>query len=255
MLREVGSNFGIIFITLVILVGGFCLIGVLLKGERFTMYQAASGKTIQVKRGFSFTYLFFGSFVPLFRGHIAGFFLTFFLNLFTCGIAHWVMVFCYNGMYINWLANSGYTRMDNEKEPEVSANEKVPKLPWLKRTVIDDEDVQVQDDEPTAALKQGAVVGVSGMYKDASIKMEYGNSIAIGRDEKQCNLILTGKEISRKHCDISYDAFEGIYLVNDYSTNGVFLENGERLANGQLVKLPVGSKIRMGDGEDVFLLS
>ena len=47
--------------------------------ERFKMIQKSTGKIKSVKRGFSYTYLFFGSLVPLFRGHIGGFFLSLFL--------------------------------------------------------------------------------------------------------------------------------------------------------------------------------
>ena len=86
------------------------------------------GKVISVKRGFSFTYLFFGPFVPLLRGHIAGFFLSLFLTFCSCGIAHFILLFCYNGMYINWLVKHGYVRVYREAEektkPEAESGEK-----------------------------------------------------------------------------------------------------------------------------------
>ncbi|GEM_PF-1127759 len=249
------ENGVVIFITLVVIIGGLCLIGLLLKGERFAMHQAASGKTVQVKRGFSFTYLFFGCLVPLFRGHIAGFFLSFFLGFFTCGIAHLVMVFCYNGMYINWLSNNGYTRIETEPEPAEKSREAVSQLPPLKKTVLDKEGKAERPDDVTTALKQGTLVGLNGTYQNARIPLEYGESIIIGRDEKQCNLILSGDQISRKHCLITFDSYDGLFRVTDLSTNGIFLENGERLTARQEVKLPSGSQIRIGSDEHTFLLS
>lgn len=101
----------LIFLLVIFIV--LLIFGLLLKGERFKMRQAATGKTVQVKRGFSFTYLFFGPFVPLFRGHIGGFFLTLLVTLCSCGTGHLILLFCYNGMYINWLVKHGYTREES----------------------------------------------------------------------------------------------------------------------------------------------
>lgn len=103
------SNFFVVLVVLILLV--LFTIGFLIKGERFEMYQEATGKKIEVKRGFSFTYMFFGPFVPLFRGHIGGFFLTLFIELCSCGLGRLILLFCYNGMYINWLAKNGYRRI------------------------------------------------------------------------------------------------------------------------------------------------
>lgn len=105
-----GTSIQMILLAVVLVV--VLILGFLIKGERFEMRQAATGKVVSVKRGFSFTYLFFGPFVPLFRGHIAGFFLTLLITLCSCGLGHLILLFCYNGMYINWLANHGFTRMD-----------------------------------------------------------------------------------------------------------------------------------------------
>ncbi len=120
-------NNGIVII-IALAVGIALILGFLIKGERFEMEQEASGKVISVKRGFSFTYLFFGPFVPLLRGHIAGFFLSLFLTFCSCGIAHFILLFCYNGMYINWLVKHGYVRVYREAEektkPEAESGEK-----------------------------------------------------------------------------------------------------------------------------------
>lgn len=117
-------NNGIVII--IALAAGIALIlGFLIKGERCEMEQEASGKVISVKRGFSFTYLFFGPFVPLFRGRIAGFFLSLFLTFCRCGIAHFILLFCCNGMYINWLVKHGYVRIYRETaKPEEESGEK-----------------------------------------------------------------------------------------------------------------------------------
>lgn len=62
--------------------------------------------------GFSWTMLFFGPFVPLFRGDIKNFFLQFLLVLPTFAIYNVVCLFTYNKAYINKLLFQGYTPAD-----------------------------------------------------------------------------------------------------------------------------------------------
>lgn len=103
------------FIYLIILLITVLLLAVLatfIGAERFKMIQKSTGKIKSVKRGFSYTYLFFGSLVPLFRGHIGGFFLSLFLELFTFGIGRLIFCFRYNQSYIDYLVRSGYTILD-----------------------------------------------------------------------------------------------------------------------------------------------
>lgn len=287
----------VIFYVILIVLGVF-----LLKGERFTMYQEATGKTIEVKRGFSFTYMFFGPFVPLFRGHIGGFFLTLFIEAFSLGFARWILLFCYNGMYINWLAKNGFRRTDIEApnrgpapiniqinqggvqpetvvnpEPAVSkqsapepvsqkkAESKFPKLPLGgKKEKYQKADSVIApvtgspyaagDDGETVALKQGALIGVSGMYQGAEIPMNSEESITIGRDAESSNLVISDKAVSRQHCSVTYDAFRQTYSVMDHSTNGVYLRDGSRLVQGQPATLHPGDTIRIGNTDHVFQL-
>lgn len=67
--------------------------------------------------GFSWTYFFFGFFVPLFRGHypLAGIhFLVSLANLFTWGIVGLVMAFFFNKFYTLRLIEDGYDFDDDE---------------------------------------------------------------------------------------------------------------------------------------------
>ena len=67
-----------------------------------------NGVTKQVKKGFSFTMLFFGIFVPLVRGDWKYFFLSLIAAIFTAGVSWLVFPFFYNKLYLNDLLNSGY---------------------------------------------------------------------------------------------------------------------------------------------------
>lgn len=269
-----GDEFGMVFIAGLIVFGVLLAIGFLLKGERFTMYQEATGKTIEVKRGFSFTYYFFGPFVPLFRGHIGGFFLSLFIELFTCGLGRLILLFCYNGMYINWLAKNGFRRLGIEgsqqqgnapvniqintgsAQPEMArepAHEKYREADSVLQPVngiAEDYD----DEGATVALTSGTLAGVGGMYAGAELPVNPGDKIVIGRDASKCNLVIQDKEISRRHCEVAYDSYNRSYLVTDCSTNGVYLEDGSRIAEQQPVSLGPGTRIRLGNTDHVFEL-
>ena len=70
-----------------------------------------NGITKQVKCGVSWTYFFFGSLVPLFRGDWKWFLITLIAAPVTFGISHIVFFIKYNDWYINDLKNSGYRRV------------------------------------------------------------------------------------------------------------------------------------------------
>ncbi len=268
---------GVAVIAGLVVFGVLLVIGFLLKGERFTMYQEATGKTVEVKRGFSFTYLFFGPFVPLFRGHIGGFFLSLFIELCSCGLARLILLFCYNGMYINWLAKNGFRRLGlengsqqgggtvniqiNTDSGRIETNPPAPSGSGEKyqeaAAVLQpvNMSIDVNDDEgETVALTNGALVGVSGMYQGAEIPLHPGDKIIIGRDGEKSNLVIQDKGISRKHCEITYDAYNQTYVICDYSTNGVYLGDGSRVGAQQPVFVKPGSVLQIGSTDNVFQL-
>lgn len=146
-----------IVIIIALAVGIALILGFLIKGERFDMEQEASGKVISVKRGFSFTYLFFGPFVPLFRGHIAGFFLSLFLTFCSCGTAHFILLFCYNGMYINWLVKHGYVRINRETKenimPKTESGEKINPVAEIWSRFVKKEEEPDRTEQPLRPLR------------------------------------------------------------------------------------------------------
>ena len=66
------------------------------------------GQVKIVKEGFSWTMLFFGIFVPLYRGDWKWFLIVLIANIFTYGWASVVFAFIYNKIYINDLLEKGY---------------------------------------------------------------------------------------------------------------------------------------------------
>ena len=68
-----------------------------------------AGLRKEVPRGFSWTLLFFGLFVPLLRGDFKWAAIMLLSALLTLGISWFVFPFVYNRLYLNDLIKSGYT--------------------------------------------------------------------------------------------------------------------------------------------------
>lgn len=66
------------------------------------------GVSKQVKKGFSWSMLLFGVFVPMVRGDWKYFFISLILAVITSGISWLVFPFIYNKLYLNDLLSSGY---------------------------------------------------------------------------------------------------------------------------------------------------
>ncbi len=64
--------------------------------------------------GFSWTYLFFGGFVPLCRGEIGIGCLHILLSFVTCGISNLIFSFLYNKQYMTRMLEKGYVLKDSE---------------------------------------------------------------------------------------------------------------------------------------------
>jgi len=97
------------------------------------------------------------------------------------------------------------------------------------------------------------LLGIGGVYAGAAILADK-TPIVIGRDPRLCNLILSGKRISRKHCSIWYDFNKGMYVITDYSMNGVFTETGERLKRGWPILMKHEKVLYIATPENSFKL-
>jgi hypothetical protein len=69
--------------------------------------------------GFSWTYLFFGWLVPLFRGEVGIAALHLLFSFFSCGVAQIIFAFLYNRQYTQRLIEQGFRFADR---PEVNAD-------------------------------------------------------------------------------------------------------------------------------------
>lgn len=97
--------------------------------------------------------------------------------------------------------------------------------------------------------KEPEILCFCGMLEGARIPVRDGDEILVGRDAQVSHLILEGEGVSRRHCRIRYDGSQEAYFVTDYSMNGTFLSEGDRLPTNQEIRLSRGSVIFLGNRE------
>lgn len=102
------------------------------------------------------------------------------------------------------------------------------------------------------------ISGVNGMWAGAEFVNNSGDMLVLGRDPKQCSIIISenAEKVSRKHCSVVFDYDKREYIVVDYSSNGTYVEaTRERLPAGQPKRLPCGTVICLGNSANTFRLN
>lgn len=83
--------------------------------------QNTNGAIKTAPTGFSWTMLFFGCFVPLFRGDTKWFFISLAAGFVTLGLSWLVMPFIYNKRYICNLLENGFTPSNDYSRDQLIA--------------------------------------------------------------------------------------------------------------------------------------
>ena len=82
--------------------------------KKVTLKNPSTGLMKQGFYGYSWTYLFFGFFVPLFRGELVVGALHLLFTLFTGGLWQLIVSFLYNNQYMTRMLEKGYVLSDEE---------------------------------------------------------------------------------------------------------------------------------------------
>lgn len=98
---------------------------------------------------------------------------------------------------------------------------------------------------------QGIIIGLFGSFSGQSVPMMINSLCSVGR-ERDCNIRIMHKAISRMHCTIQLLP-NGMYQVTDYSSNGTYYNN-QRLAPGQAYMIPKGAILAIGSADNVIQL-
>ena len=116
----------------------------------------------------------------------------------------------------------------------------------------------IEDSETTYSKKESDYIEertieiLSGNDAGMEIPIGVGDCIILGRNSEECNVVISGDKISRKHCEVSLT--EDGYYVTDYSSNGTYLSDGTRVDPFSPVLVQFGTKIFLGDRKNIFYL-
>lgn len=108
--------------------------------------------------------------------------------------------------------------------------------------------------DSTVYMSSGELICIKGVMKGASIPILDREIVTIGRDGAQCNLILDDLDISRKHCTIQFISAENCYYVTDYSSNGITINDNQKLNGASSGACMRGTKLSLGFGSNEFVL-
>lgn len=108
----------------------------------------------------------------------------------------------------------------------------------------------VQPAQPEPALR-----GVAGMYAGSVFKIKPDQTVVLGRDPKQAQIVFSqgADKISRRHCSVMFSSRLGQYQVVDHSSNGTFV-SGSRLQPNVPVTLPRGTQLALGSNDNIIRL-
>lgn len=102
---------------------------------------------------------------------------------------------------------------------------------------------------PPKPIRRAILRAVSGDLAGSEVQLEQ-NPVTIGRDPTSCQLVFpsTADLISKRHCALRYDRQRGGLLLEDCrSTNGTFLQSGERLTPGLPRRLDHNDRFYLAD--------
>ncbi|MBQ9983789.1 MAG: LytTR family transcriptional regulator DNA-binding domain-containing protein [Lachnospiraceae bacterium] len=100
----------------------------------------------------------------------------------------------------------------------------------------------------------GALVCTKGAYLGSIIRFFADCEITLGRDGTACDVVINLAQISRKHCSILYHSESNTYEITDYSHNGTFLTDEERMTKNKPYHLKPGTAISFGNADTVYRL-
>ena len=109
-------------IIVILLMGSPLLIGAIVLGwqKKIKVKHNESGVQKNCFVGYSWTYLIFGFFVPIFRGEISIGVFHLILSLVTFGIFQLIMPFLYNKQYSIRLLNNSWSLNDSEEKNAIA---------------------------------------------------------------------------------------------------------------------------------------
>ena len=130
-------------------------------------------------------------------------------------------------------------------------------------TIVAEEEVSAQPMRSAPTYQAATIfggrtpmlVGFVGTYAGRTFPISCG--LMLGTDPTVCQVVLPagGSGVSRNHCKITFDSSSHMFIIHDLgSTNGTFLENGQRVPQGVPYAIHPGTKIFLANPSILFEL-
>lgn len=104
------------------------------------------------------------------------------------------------------------------------------------------------------ATKYGIIVGIRGPRQNVSFRLYHEEEAILGRDSKQCQIVINDGAISRKHCGVKFDVEQQCYWVCDYSKNGTLIGMKGRMEKERWIRVEKDTLIQLVNEKCAFIL-
>ena len=111
---------------------------------------------------------------------------------------------------------------------------------------------QTEDEAFDEYKVAGEISCRQGEFAGSTFKIP--DTVTIGKDPNECNIVLRNRTISRVHCIIKYVPETDTYTVTDVSKNGTFFSGGKPLIRNYEMQVKRGTEIYMGEPREYFYL-
>lgn len=101
---------------------------------------------------------------------------------------------------------------------------------------------------------EGAMICICGDAIGSMVPLKNERRVIVGRDASVCNLVISNSHVSRKHLEITYLDVLKKYRVIDYSSNGTFLKNHNRLEPNREYYLEPMTELYIGSEKVIYKL-
>lgn len=109
--------------------------------------------------------------------------------------------------------------------------------------------------QETLPLLKGCLYGINGSCAGYNFELTPNEEFILGKDARVASIVIdpSFKEISRKHCGITYNSNTDGFTIVDYSSNGTWA-NDMKLNRGEAAFFPKGTVIKLANDKNVFRL-
>lgn len=110
-------------------------------------------------------------------------------------------------------------------------------------------------DPETVPILKGYLYGLNGSCAGYNFELTPDEEFILGKDASVSSIVIdpSFKEISRKHCGITYNSNTDGFTIIDYSSNGTWA-NDMKLNRGEAAFFPKGTIIKLANDKNKFRL-